>query len=554
MLNSAFSDDEFARLVDKSTVKINPLIGNGLATTLIPRAADYIEKAFQSVKSDFPACVIYGGGSRCTPQESFDEKTRKRQNKAGKQGSRRSYDISPSDLYMMKYRFHYWDGKNKIELDPRYILLPDIRDGGIMQLSGSMWVVSAVLIDRVISVGLSNVFVQLNKTRFIFKRLPHRLMIDGVEEPVQVIWAKVHQGNRTQKASRAVTTMMHYLLCKYGFAETFALFGNCHPVILTPDTDMSFFPENEWAVVQSSSVRLKKAGRAHYERSHVRLAVRRSELNQKVISMLGGLFYVVDHFPLRALPENLNSKRMWTILLGELIPGESDHAGVLFEEAEKHLRSLDKYIDMLTDERLRNIGMPVKNIYELFSIIIGKFNEWLLSGSERVASMYDKEFSILPFVLYNIVSAINNLYFRLKAAEEKAAKAGKVLTPENINGITFDLLKTGLIFNINKGHGEVSTLSAPGDNKAFKTTVILVSQTNSNNQSSSRDRSGTKDPTRWVHASIVEVGSAWALKKSDPFGKAFANPTVEMDHNWVVKRKLEHVELLDSVQNKIRRR
>lgn len=543
-------DNETSRLMDAATPRINPLIGNGLAMKHIPMAQQYIEKAFRSSASDWPAGMTYVRGERCDPQAEFNEQTRKRQNKAGKQGSRRSYDISPSNLFMVEYMFSYYGQP----LDSRFIFLPYVGDGGTIVISGSSWVISPVLIDPVISVGLSTVFVQLNKTRFIFKRMPHRVMLDGVEETVQVVWAKVHQGNRTHKTSRAVTTMMHYLLCKYGFNETFALFGNCHPVVLTPESDMSLFPEEEWAIVQSSAVKLKKAGRSHYERSNLRLAIRRSEMTQKVISMLGGLFYVVDHFPLRALPENMNSKRMWTILLGELIPGESDHAGVLFEEAEKHLRSLDKYIDMLTDERLKNIGMPVKNIYELFSIIIGKYNEWLLSGSERVASMYDKEFSILPFVLYNIVSAINNLYFRLKAAEEKATKAGKKLTPENINGITFDLLKTGMIFNINKGHGEVSVISAPGDNKAFKTTAVLVSQTNSNNQSSSRDRAGTKDPQRFLHASVAEVGGAWNLPKSDPYGKARVNPTVQIDEHGRVKRRLEFVDLLDDVQNKIRRR
>jgi len=543
-------DNETSRLMDLNTCKINPLIGNGLAVYHIPRAQEYIEKAFRSVETDFPEGMTFGGGHRCGPQEEFNEQTRKRQNKAGKQGSRRSYDMSPSTLFMVEYRFAY----HGEALDSRYIFLPFCQTAGAITISGSKWIASPVLVDPVISVGLSSVFVQLNKTRLIFKRMPHRLVIDNVEHSEQVVWAKVHQGNRTNKTSRAVPAMMHYLLCKYGFNETFALFGNCHPVVLMPDTDMAMFPSEEWSIIQSSAVKLKKAGRSHYERSNLRLAVRRSEMTQKAVSMLAGLFYVVDHFPLRALPENMNSKRMWTILLGELIPGESDHAGVLFEEAEKHLRSLDKYIDMLTDERLKNIGMPVKNIYELFSIIIGKYNEWLLSGSERVASMYDKEFSILPFVLYNIVSAINNLYFRLKAAEEKAQKNGKKLTAENINGITFDLLKTGMIFNINKGHGEVSTISCPGDNMAFKTTAVLVSQTNSNSQSSSRDRAGTKDPQRFLHSSVAEVGGAWNLPKSDPYGKARTNPTVQMDENGRVKRRLEFVDLLDDVQNKIRRR
>lgn len=543
-------DEELGRLIDLDTPKINPLIGNGLATYHMKEAAKYIDDVWRSVAKDYPAGLVFHGGTRCTPPEEFAEQTKKRANKAGKSGSRRTYDISESNLFMMRYSHSY----KGVPLDDRFMFLPYVKDAGRLTLSGSDWYISPVLVDRVISVGISTVFVQLNKTRLIFKRLGHRFLMGDVEEPVQVVWSKVHQGNRTNRSVKAVTTMMHYLLCKYGFTETFSLFGNCHPVVLRDDTDMSQFPNDEWVICRSSAIRLLKAGRAKYERSNLRLAVKRSELTQKVVSMLGGLFYVVDHFPTRALPEHMESKRMWMTFLGELIPGESDHVGHLHDEAEKHLRSLDKYIDTLTDEKLKNIDLPVDNIYELFSIIIGKYNDWLLGGADKVASMYDKEFSILFYALYNITSAINNLYFRLKAAEEKAMKGGKELTKENIEGIMFDLLKTGLIFNINKGHGEVSTISTPGDNKAFKTTAILVSQSNSNQQSPNRDRASTNDPNRYLHGSIAEVGGVWNLPKSSPYGRDRVNPTVRMDKNWVVLRKPEFVPLIDGVQEKIRRR
>lgn len=542
-------DSEFNRLVDADTVAINPLIGNGMATYHIPGAQAYIYKAFKSVERDFPKGLRFVEGVRCTPEEEFEVQTKKRQNKAGKSGSRRTYDVAPSDLFMMRYQFSY----NGEMLEPRHILLPYVHTGGMITISGSKWVISPVLVDRVISVGLSNVFVQLNKTRLIFKRVAHRFLLGTVEESVQVVWSKVHQGNRTGRTSKALTTMMHYLLCKYGFSKTFASFGNCHPVVLEQDTDMRQYPEEDWVICQSSRISLMKAGRSKYERSTLRLALRRSELSQKVILMLGGFFYVVDHFPLRVDSKTLDSKRMWTILLGELIPGESEHSGHLHDEAEKHLRSLDKYIDSWTDEKLKNIGMPVDNIYQLFSIIIGHYNEWLLGGSDKVATMYDKEFSILFYVLYNVTSAINNLYFRLKAAEEKAMNANKELTKENIEGIMFDLLKTGLIFNINKGHGEVSTISSSGDNMAMKMTSVLVSQTNSNQASPNRDRASTNDPSRHLHSSIAEVGSAWNLPKSSPYGRDRVNPTVAIDSNWVVQRKPQFVDMLDNTQNKIRR-
>jgi hypothetical protein len=249
----------------------------------------------------------------------------------------------------------------------------------------------------------------------------------------------------------------------------------------------------------------------------------------------------------------MESTRMWKILMGELIPGESENAGHLFEEAEKHIRSLDEYIDLITHKKLQEIGMPVINIYELFSIIIENFKQWLLGGADKVSSMYDKQLVVLYYLMYNVTSAINNLYFRLKAAEEKAAKAGKELTFETVNGLIKEVLKPGLIFKINKKHGEVSTISAPGDNMAFKMTAVLVSQADSNQSSPNKDRAGTNDPTRHLHASIAEVGNYSALPKSSPYGRGRTNPTVKLDANGVIQRNPEFKEQLDQLQEEFRR-
>lgn len=547
-------DPELARLIDNDTPKLNPLLANGLATYHMQGVEKYIEDMFRSVSRDFPKGLHFVKGERCTPQEEFNEQTKKRANKSGKSGSRRTYDVARSDLYMMKYTFRY----QGVDLDPRYLYLPFVGDAGTITISGSRWVISPVLVDRVISVGISNVFVQLNKTRLTFKRLSHQIMIDDTPHTAQVVWSKVHQGQDKHKGQRrgakAMTTMMHYLLCKFGFSETFAMFGNCHPVALTDDADLSQYPPEEWAIISSSTAKLRRAARSYYERSKMRVAIRRSEITHKVLSMMGGMFYVVDHYPTRALAEHVNSKRMWKILMGELIPSDLDAgAGHLFEEADKHMQSLDKYIDTITHDKLKDIGMPVKNIYEMFSIIIGRFNEWLLNGTDKVSSMYDKELSILYYVLRDIIFAINNTHFRLKAAEEKAAKAGKELTADNINGILFDLLKTGLIFHINKKHGEVSTISSPGDNKAFKLTSVLVAQTDTNQTGGNRDRSGTNDPSRHLHGSIAEFGSYANLPKSNPYGKGRLNQAAEIDENNVLIRNPTNVPLVDSVQEKIRR-
>ena len=81
-------------------------------------------------------------------------------------------------------------------------------------------------------------------------------------------------------------------------------------------------------------------------------------------------------------------------------------------------------------------------------------------------------------------------------------------------------LRTGLIYSITKNHGEVSTISVSGDNKAFKITSLLVPQSGSNRQGSRKDRAVLNDPSKRLHVSVAEIGGYLNLPKSQPDGRA----------------------------------
>jgi hypothetical protein len=212
-----------------------------------------------------------------------------------------------------------------------------------------------------------------------------------------------------------------------------------------------------------------------------------------------------------------------------------------------HIASLDEYIDAMVSAKLKSIGYECTDIYQLFYLIIDKFNEWLLTSDDRVSTMYDKELSILPFVCYEITNAINTLYFKLKAAQKKE------LTEKKIANIMSLILKKGLIFKITKEHGEVTTTSTSGDNMALKITNLLVPQGSSSRNSKKKDRAAINDPGKRLHSSIAEVGQVFALPKSEPTGRSRVSLTVQLDEHGVVVRNPKFKELLDQVQNQIRR-
>lgn len=535
-------DNNLCALISADTPELNTVLADGLAVRDMRYVEKYINDVFRSAARGFPEGLIYVGCTRCTPQEEFEQLTKIKNNK-------RQFNVARSDLYMVKYHFRY---KGE-DLDPRYLSLPFVSDAGTIVLGGSRFNISPVLSDRVISVGVDYIFVRLLKARLTFERMMHHFMIDDCRETVQVAWSSIYNRNAKMKklkpTVRANCSLMHYLLCKYGFKDTFLKYGKCQPVVGGSEINRTVYPEDEWVICSSTQTKpTRGVGKAYWEPPVVRVAVRKSELTPVVKNMLGGFFYVADHFPTRVMPEFVDSKRMWMILMGHIIFSGSIGDGKLHDDIGDHMKSLDEYIDNLILDKLKEIGFNIENVYDLFAIIIDKFNEWLLGASDKISSMYDKELSILYFVLFDVITAINNLYFKLRAASKK-----QELTKKEINATMNMTLRTGLIYSITKNHGEVSTLSVSGDNKAFKITSLLVPQSGSNRQGSRKDRAVLNDPSKRLHVSVAEIGGYLNLPKSQPDGRARLNLHTAIDHRGVVQRKQEFFELTESVQEMIKR-
>jgi len=535
-------DSELARLIELDTPKLSPLICNGLAIEHMKDIDKYVDQMFRVASKGFPEGLTYNGFKRCTPQEEFYEVTKKK-------GPKRTFDVARSDIFMVKFFFTY---KGE-ELPPRYINLPFVSDAGCIVLGGSRFNISPILSDRVISVGVSNIFVRLLRARLTFERTSQHYIIDGRRETVQTVWALIYNKSARMKKLRptvkANTTMMHYLFCKYGFADTFLRFGNCRPVLGGEEINKTSYPEEEWVICSSTQAK-PKYWKGYYTPAIVRVAVRKEELTPAVRNMLGGFFYIADYFPTRIVPERIksvNEKREWMVLMGHILFSGTIHEGELHDAIADHLASLDAYLDDILISKLFDIGVEVNDIYQLFAVIVEKFNDWLLAAADKVNSMLDKELSIRYYTMYQISAAIFNLYFKLKAASKKDLTAKEIITMMNMT------LKTGLVYSMTRNHGEVSTISSPGDNKAFKITSMLVPQAGSNRLNGKKDRTMISDPAMRLHSSVAEIGCYANLPKSAPDGRSRINPFLDVGPKGEVLRKPEHIELMDQVQAMIAR-
>jgi hypothetical protein len=352
-------DPFLAQLVDADTPQLNASIAGGLATEHMQEVETYLNSVIKSTARGFPEGLEYLGCSRCTPEEEFTEVVRKRSPKRmRKVGGRQAYDTARSDLYMMKYFFSF---KGE-PLPPRYIYLPYVGQAGSLQLSGSRFNISPVITDRVISVGYDSVFVRLLRDRMTFHRDAHSYMASGEREIVQVVHSEIHNSKKkaqSKPAVRANTTMMHYLLCKYGFAEAFRRFGKCSPVV-SMSFETSEYPDSDWIICASAKVKPRGVGRGIYTPPDIKVAVRRDEYTPMVKNMIAGFFYVVDHFPGRITPELVNNPTQWMVLLGNLLWSANVPVGKIYEDVSNHLTSLDEYVDTIAVQQLAEIGLPLR--------------------------------------------------------------------------------------------------------------------------------------------------------------------------------------------------
>lgn len=544
-------DPALAAHIRETMPKFNPVLADGFAAAQIPLAEKYVHMLFDAIARSFPPELKYDGPTRCTAMEEYKQITKPKVQKSARKNNKSTYDIAPSTLYMMRYDFSY-RGK---PLPPRYLYLPYVTDGGHMLISGSRYTVSPVLADRVISILPKSVFVRLIKTRFMVYRMSQHYLMNGQDHSTHVVFSKIYQKTIVKDRTdpnrvNGHSTMTHYLLCKYGFTTAFQLFANCTPIVGDPQSiTTEKYPASDWNIFMSSRVLSGQppSGRSDklfYEASNLRVAVRKSEMSTMVEKMLGGFFYLLDLFPesMRHIGD-FDKTTLWIRLLGYIVAPGTSSEGKLLKEMDDHMRSLDEYIDAIMQDQLANIDMHVTNVYQLFAILTERFDELLLKGSGQLSSMYDKELNVNYFVLYDISKAIVELGFRMMKLSEKPNLEEK----EVINAFT-SLIKPGIIYNMHKNVGSVSTNSYPGDNKALKITTLLVPQQASNKKSKGHNSLQLSDPINQLHVSIAEVGAYANLPKSQPSGWFRLSLYLSLDMENVVQRDPRFIPLFDKIQ------
>lgn len=510
-------DALFSRLVKKWTTPVNAVVMDGLATLYMQKAEEYIDKVFRSASRSFPKGLIYLGYERCTPDEEYNEVTKVKNNK-------RIYDLAQSSLYLVKYKFSFEDQI----LPDRYVYLPFVGDAGIFYLGGSIYHITPVLSDKVISPGFDSIFVRLLRDKIIFKRCYHSFIIDNVRETTHVIWSQIYRKPRDNRkvpvTTKAVTTIPHYLFAKFGFTETFRRFAGFVPVVGESEITEENYPKSDWVICESAQVKPKTYMGDFYEPTKIRLAIRRDKWTPITKALVVGFFYVIDHFPARFKPEYLDSQSLWMILLGHIVFSGLYGENKLFTSIQEHFMSLDDYVDTIITEKLKENNYEVNDFYELLALILSVFNNLVLDSEHSTLSMYGKSLEVLYYVLYDITAGIFKVNFRLsKLASKKPLILKDVIETFNKN------MKMGAVFGLSSGKIITETVSYSGDHKYMKITSKITEQESLPGATRGKSKRLVVGEDKHVDISMVEAGSLLFLSKSNPTPTNRVNPFIKID-------------------------
>lgn len=550
-------DNEMFRLMKAATPTLNPQLANGLATVQMPHVERYIDDVIRAASRGSHEGLHYLGWARCTPAEEYAVNVRRRTpTRQPRKNPKKTVDMARTDAVMIKLFFRF----NDIKLEPRYVYLPFVGEAGSITINGSDFNIAPVLADRVISIGTDSIFVRLYCDRITFKRAPAPFMNNGKREIVQMVHSLIHhdQGTGTddKPAIKAETCMAHYLFCKYGFTETFKKYCGFVPLV-SNYFDPDQYPESEWMICSSIGLATRTSGKVFGDpnrQQNLKLAIPINQYTTLVRGLVAGFFYVADRFPSHITMDHLDSTRQWMTVMAYILFSANNGVGRLYDKMSSHLNSLDEYVDIITKNNLEDIGVKVDTIYDFFAYIIERFDELILKGGDKVSTMYDKELSVLYYVMFDLIKNIFKFNFQLTAAAKKNSNdpdgTRRGLTERDVNTMLDRAFNPRLIHRIVKNHGEITSTGYSGDCMALKITSQLVLQKDSTKGKGGRGggRGSISDPSRQLHASVAEVGSYSGMSKSDPSGRSKLNLCVRLDEKFVIQRDEELRPLLDEAQ------
>lgn len=500
----------------------------GLATKEMETLEMKIDEQIRSICVGLPKNVRYDGYSRCTPLEEFLEVTRDHNYK-------RSFNLAKNSVYLVKYRFIFTDELGVEHLLYKYIYLLFVKPGGLFHISGTEMHLVPVLSDKVFTPSSDSIFVRLVQDRNNFFRMYHTIIVGDQRISEYTAHAEIYRTpskarssqNRTA-TTKAKTTLIHYLLARYGFTGAFERYVGFVPLFgEIADFPEHKYPRKDWVICQSTKLQPKSCIDKYYQKNTLVLAFKRSEWNEAAKQMTVGFFYVTDHFASRFEPklEVLDDRALWMILIGHIRFSGDYPENKLYRSISEHFDTIEPYLDTSVKNKLEECNIKLENYFDLLWYIQFNFNRMIQKNEQTGLCTYGRSLEVIQYVAHDIYYGFTMMKFKLNGI---ASKTNGVITKRDVAEHLARTVRMGAIFKLNSGKIVSEVVGYSGDHYYPKITAIVAQQ---ETQSGNRDKQQrmVPGPKHYLDLSMLTVGSVLNLPKANPTPLVRVNPWITLD-------------------------
>ena len=481
---------------------MNKDICGGLASKHLTESADYINEIWKTVAVDFPEGMKYEGCSMTNPYEEYAEIIRPSK-------PRHQFEITKSNVYMMKYKFSY----NGVPIKNRFIQLLYSEDD-LTKINGSLYKITPVLSGRVFNIERDKIFVPTPRARNVcFLKDIYSYLLNGCERYSDIIYSQQYQMLEASR-SRYRPTLVHYMLCEHGLTKALKKYFNLDVIYGAGDMD-EYCMSDEWSVFESKKLPIKGM-RNVTVRNNIKIIIRTNTILKSHHGVICAIIYIIDHCAETCIDSDLDDPELWLFILPKFLFKKPEQTKLLHTTMISHLGWVKSSMDNVMKRTLLASGIDCDSVFDLFSYMLLNFDDMLIHND--IGSMNDKELNVVKHVLYDVVYMIFTLMFRLRK-----------LNGSNVNSkiidSTIDRCFMSNRIKVTRGHGELMPVSIASDCKMFSATCNLITHAKAaeGGKGGKRRSASNEDNTR-LHQSQTEVASFLWITKTDPTGRSKLNP------------------------------
>lgn len=529
-------------LVREKAPKINANIARGYVVNELANGEEYILSVLKSASASFPPEIEFVGISPVSTKEAVE--VLMNQTRAGRNGGNKlAYEYKRSDIYLIKILFRF---KGEL-VEPVYIGLPFVRDGGLMKINGATYSVVPQLADIAISVTASEIYCPLTRDKLKFFRLTHSFRFNGLTTIGYCVYSNLYRDSKRKltKSAKTVnmqTGLIHYLLSKYGLNNTFDKLGLSNYVYGFDDEAKESYYTKGWNVFEASGT-LPKGSDNNLVPTKLWFAFPKDNFNEPIVrDTMASIYYILDHFPDRMTEIELDNPDRWLLLLAHAIFANGEKEAKLLELVSNHVNSISYYVDAKSKEWLAMGGLSeVNDIYDLMINMVLTYSRRKLDAEKNSTSMYGKHLLVKRRIYSDIVS---HIFYLVYSIQQKKRNRGDAFSKQDLEIELKKHLNTRLILRLNRAdHPEVEPVSCPGAYMPYRVTTRVVLQ--SSNAKSKKSAKVVFDSfLMGLDVSIAECGTMLAPSKSEMTGRGQLNVFTEVEPSTGKLIQKEHLKYI----------